>query len=112
MVIGGLALSAYTLYQKDFQARQGGTIKLVHGRELAMIELTAAGTAESEAKSLIGTYSETNMKRFQDLKVVYANETVYCLQVHKERRDLPPLRPQRLPSRRALLEASRRAMSW
>src|SRR5439155_24443894 len=28
------------------------------------------------------------------------------------RRDLPPLRPQRLPSRRPLLEASRRARSW
>jgi len=83
MVIGGLALSAYTLYQKDFQTTQGGTIKLVHGRELAMIELTAAGTAESEAKSVIGTYSETNLRNFKDLRVVYANETVFCLQVQK-----------------------------
>ena len=83
LTIGGLVLSGWTLYQKDFRAQQGGTVKLVHGRDLAFIELIAAAANESEAKSLIGTYSETNMKRFQDLKVVYANETVYCLQVHK-----------------------------
>ena len=83
LTIGGLVLSGWTLYQKDFRAQQGGTVKLVHGRDLAFIELTAAAANESEAKSLIGTYGETNLKRFQDLKVVYANETVYCLQVRK-----------------------------
>ena len=83
LTIGGLVLSGWTLYQKDFHAQRGGSVKLVHGRELAFIELTAAAATESEAKSLIGTYTETNLKRFQSLSVVYANETVYCLQVHK-----------------------------
>jgi len=83
IVLGGLVLSGWTLYQKDFQAQRGGTVKLVHGRELALIELTAAATTESEAKALVGTYSETSLKRFQDLRVVYANETVYCLEVRK-----------------------------
>jgi hypothetical protein len=83
LMLGGLAVSGYTLYQKDFQPRQGGTVKLVHGQDLAFIELTAAATTESEAKALVGTYSETNLRKFKDLKVVYANETVFCLQVHK-----------------------------
>jgi hypothetical protein len=83
LMVAGLAVSGYTLYQKDFQPRRGGTIKLVHGRELAMIELTTAGTSESQAKSMIGTYSETNLRNFQGLKVIYANETVFCLQVRK-----------------------------
>ena len=83
LVLGGLVVSGWSLYEKDFQPAQGGTVKLVHGRDLALIELTAAATTESEAKSLIGTYSETNLKHFQDLRVVYANETVYCLEVRK-----------------------------
>src|SRR5438552_275314 len=83
LLLGGLALSAWTLYQKDFQAHRGGSVKLVHGRELAFIELTAAGTTESAAKAAVGTYTETELKNFRDLKVVYANDTVYCLQVGK-----------------------------
>src|ERR687888_157927 len=83
LMIAGLALSGYTLNQKDFRPAEGGNVKLVHGRELAFIELTAAATAESQAKALIGTYSETNLRKFKDMKVVYANETVFCLQVHK-----------------------------
>jgi hypothetical protein len=83
LIIGGLALSGWTLYQKDFQAHRGGTVKLVHGRDLAYIELTAAGTTESSAKALVGTYSETNLRAFKDMRVVYANETVFCLEVHK-----------------------------
>jgi hypothetical protein len=83
LVLGGLVMSGWTLYQKDFQPQQGGSVKLVHGRELAFIELTAAATTESQAKALIGTYSETNLKRFRDLRVVYANETVFCLEVRK-----------------------------
>jgi hypothetical protein len=83
LMIGGLVLSGYTLYHKDFQPAQGGSVRLVHGRELAIVELTAAAATEAEAKSLVGTYSETNLRRFKDLNVVYANETVFCLQVHK-----------------------------
>jgi hypothetical protein len=83
LMIGGLAFSGYTLYHKDFQPAQGGSVKLVHGRELAFVELTAAAATESEAKSLVGTYSETNLRAFKNMKVVYANETVFCLEVHK-----------------------------
>jgi hypothetical protein len=83
LVIGSLVLSGWTLYRKDFQAHRGGTVKLVHGRDLAFIELTAAGTTEAAAKAAIGTYGDTDVRRFQGLKVVYANESGYCLEVRK-----------------------------
>ena len=83
LVLGGLTMSGWTLYQKDFHAQRGGSVKLVQGRELAMIELTAAGTSEAAAKSAIGTYADTDLRDFKDLRVVYANDTVFCLEVHK-----------------------------
>jgi hypothetical protein len=83
LMIGCLGLSGYTLYQRDFEADRGGSVRLVHGRDLAFVELTAAATTESEAKALVGTYGATNLRRFADLRVIYANETVYCLQVRK-----------------------------
>ena len=83
MVLGGLVMSGWTLYTKDFHAQRGGSVNLVHGRELAMIELTAAGTSEAAAKSAIGTYADTDLRSFKDLRVVYANDTVYCLEVGK-----------------------------
>jgi hypothetical protein len=84
LVLGGLAVSGWSLYQKDFQASRGGTVNLAHGRELAYIELTAAGTSEAGAKAAIGTYADTDLRAFKDLKVVYANDTVFCLQVAKD----------------------------
>jgi hypothetical protein len=77
-----LALSGYTFYEKHFELHRGGTLHLVRGRELASTELRAAAHAEAEAKSLVGTYRDTSLRSFHHLKVIYANETVYCLQVH------------------------------
>jgi hypothetical protein len=77
-----LALSGYTFYGKHFKLHRGGSIHLVRGRELAFTELRAAVHAEAEAKSLVGTYEDTRLRSFRHLKVIYANETVYCLQVH------------------------------
>ena len=83
LVLGGLAMSGWTLYKKDFHAQRGGSVELVQGRELAMIELTAAGTSEAAAKSAIGTYADTDLRNFKDLRIVYANDTVFCLEVRK-----------------------------
>jgi len=83
MILGGLVMSGWTLYSRDFHAQQGGSVKLVQGRELAVIELTAAGTTEAAAKSAIGTYADTDLRNFKDLRVVYANDTVFCLEVRK-----------------------------
>ena len=77
-----LLLSGYTFYEKHFELHRGGSIHLVRGRELAYTELRAAAHAEAEAKSLVGTYEDTRLRSFRHLKVIYANETVYCLQVH------------------------------
>ena len=83
MILGGLVMSGWTLYTRDFHAQQGGSVKLVQGRELAVIELTAAGTTEAAGKSAIGTYADTDLRNFKDLRVVYANDTVFCLEVRK-----------------------------
>jgi hypothetical protein len=77
-----LVLSGYTFYSKHFELHRGGSIHLVRGRELAYTELRAAAHAEAEAKSLVGTYEDTRLRTFRHLKVIYANETVYCIQVH------------------------------
>lgn len=77
-----LILSGYTLSEKHFQLHRGGSIHLVRGRELAYAELRAAAHAEAEAKSFVGTYKDTRLRSFRHLKVIYANETVYCLQLH------------------------------
>ena len=77
-----LALSGYTLYDKHFALHRGGSLHLVRGRELAYTELRAAAHAEAEAKSLVGTYRDTSLRAYRHLKVIYANETVYCIQVH------------------------------
>ena len=79
-----LVLSGYTFYTKHFELHRGGSTHLVRGRELAAAELRAAAHAEAEAKSLVGTYEDTRLRSFQHLKVIYANETVYCLQVRVE----------------------------
>jgi hypothetical protein len=79
-----LGLSGYTFYDKHFELHRGGTLHLVRGRELAYTELRAAAHAEAEAKSLVGTYRDTSLRAFRHLKVIYANETVYCIQVHVE----------------------------
>ena len=79
-----LVLSGYTFYEKRFELHRGGSIHLVRGRELAATELRAAAHAEAVAKSLVGTYRDTSLRAFQNLKVIYANDTVYCLQVHLE----------------------------
>ena len=76
-----LGLSGYTFYEKHFELHRGGSIHLVRGRELASTELRAAAHAEAEAKSLVGTFEDTRLRSFRHLKVIYANETVYCLQV-------------------------------
>jgi len=76
-----LALSGYTFYEKHFQLHRGGSIHLVRGRELAYTELRAAGHAEAEARSLVATYRDTNLRAFRHLKVIYVNDLVYCLQV-------------------------------
>ena len=76
-----LAFSGYTIYEKHFQLHRGGSIHLVRGRELASTELRAAAHAEAEAKSLVGTYEDTRLRSFRHMKAIYANETVYCLQV-------------------------------
>jgi hypothetical protein len=81
-----LALSGYTFYEKHFQLHRGGSIHLVRGRELAFTELRAAAHAEAEAKSLVGTYEDTRLRSFKHLEVIYANETVYCLQVRVDGR--------------------------
>jgi hypothetical protein len=83
LLLGGLFMSGWTLYKKDFHTQRGGSVRLVHGRELALIELTAAGTTEAAAKSAIGTYADTDLRNFRDIRVVYANDTVYCLEVRK-----------------------------
>ena len=77
-----LALSGYTFYVKHFELHRGGRIHLVRGRELAFTELRAAARAEAEAKSLVGTYRDTSLRAFKHMKVIYANETVFCIQVH------------------------------
>jgi hypothetical protein len=77
-----LGLSGYTFYDRHFRLHRGGTLHLVRGRELAFTELRAAAHAEAEAKSLVGTYRDTSLRSFRHLKVIYANETVYCVQVH------------------------------
>ena len=79
-----LGLSGYTFYEKHFELHRGGTLHLVRGRELAYTELRAAGHAQAEAKSLVGTYRDTSLRTFRHLQVIYANETVYCVQVHVE----------------------------
>ena len=76
-----LALSGYTFYEKHFELHRGGTLHLVRGRELAFTELRAAAQAEAEAKSLVGTYRDTSLRAYRHMKVIYANETVYCIQV-------------------------------
>ena len=77
-----LALSGYTFYGKHFQLHKGGSLHLVRGRDLAYTELRSAAHAEAEARSLVGTYEDTSLRSFRHLKVIYANETVYCIQVH------------------------------
>ena len=77
-----LALSGYTFYDKHFELHRGGEVQLVRGRELAYTELHAAARIESQAKALVGTYRDTSLRTFRNLKVIYANATVYCLQVH------------------------------
>ena len=77
-----LALSGYTFYEKHFELHRGGSLHLVQGRELAFTELRAAAHAEAEAKSLVGTYRDTSLRAFRHMKVIYANDAVYCLQVH------------------------------
>ena len=77
-----LGLAGYTFYEKHFELHRGGSIRLVRGRELPSTELRAAAHAEAEAKSLVGTYEDTRLRAFRHLKVIYANDTVYCLQVH------------------------------
>jgi choline dehydrogenase-like flavoprotein len=84
LVLAGLGASGHTLWAKRFQPHRGGSVQLVHGRRLAFIELRAARRMESRAKALVGTYSETEMHVFQHLRVVYANETVYCLEVKRD----------------------------
>ena len=79
-----LALSGYTFYEKHFQLHRGGSVHLVRGRELAYTELRAASHAEAEARSLVGTYRDTSLRTFRNLHVIYANDTVYCLQVELE----------------------------
>src|SRR5919204_1326015 len=79
-----LALSGYTFYEKQFQLHRGGSVHLLRGRELAYTELRAAAQVEAQAKALVGTYRDTSLRAFQNLKVIYANDTVYCLQVHLE----------------------------
>ena len=76
-----LFLSGYTLYQKHFQLHRGGSLHLIRGRELAFTELRAAAHAEAEARSLVGTYRDTSLRSFRHMQVIYANDTVYCLQV-------------------------------
>ena len=79
-----LALSGYTFYEKHYELHRGGSIHLVRGRELAYTELRAAARAEAEAKSLVGTYRDTSLRAFRHMKVIYANETVYCIQVRND----------------------------
>jgi hypothetical protein len=76
-----LALSGYTFYEKHFELHRGGTLHLVRGRELAYTELSAGARVESKARALVGTYRDTSLRSFRNLKVIYANDTVYCLQV-------------------------------
>jgi hypothetical protein len=77
-----LALSGYTFYGKHFELHRGGNLHLVRGRELAYVELRAAAQVESQARGLVGTYRDTSLRSFRNMKVIYANDTVYCLQVH------------------------------
>jgi uncharacterized protein (UPF0333 family) len=79
-----LALSGYTFYEKQFELHRGGQVHLVRGRELAYTELRAAAQVEAQAKALVGTYRDTSLRTFKNLKVIYANDVVYCLQVHLE----------------------------
>jgi hypothetical protein len=76
-----LALSGYTFYEKHFELHRGGTIHLIQGRELAYTELRAAARIEAQARALVGTYEDTSLRAFRNMKAIYANETVYCLQV-------------------------------
>ena len=79
-----LALSGYTFYEKHYELHRGGSLHLVRGRELAYTELHAAAHAEAQAKSLVGTYRDTSLRAFRHMKVIYANETVYCIQVRND----------------------------
>jgi hypothetical protein len=76
-----LALSGYTFYEKHFQLHRGGTLHLVRGRELAYTELRAAAHVEAQARAYVGTYRDTSLRSYRNMKVIYANDTVYCLQV-------------------------------
>jgi hypothetical protein len=84
VILGALAASGMKLYEKQFRPHEGGEIHLIRGQELASIELRAAGDVMAQAKALVGTYSETNLRHFQDLRVVYANEARFCLVVVKD----------------------------
>jgi len=79
-----LFLSGYTLYVKHFQLHRGGSLHLISGRELAYTELRAAAHSETEARSLVGTYRDTSLRSFRHMRVIYANDTVYCLQIQVE----------------------------
>ena len=83
-VLAGLAVSGWTLYANHFQPHKGGEIRLLRGQELAERELRAAAAVMDEARALVGTYTETNLRRFEDLTIVYATESRYCLLVVKD----------------------------
>ena len=76
-----LFASGYTWVQKGFALHKGGTVELPQGAQIAAIELQTAASAMAQAKSYIGTYSETDLKHFHNLSIAYANENRFCLQV-------------------------------
>ncbi len=80
----GLVASGHTLYANHFRLHQGGEVRLIRGQELAERELRAAAQVMEEARMLVGTYTETSLRPFEDLTIVYATATRYCLVVVKD----------------------------
>ena len=83
LMLAGLAASGWALYVNELQPHRGGEVRLIRGQELAYHELLAAADVMTQARALVGTYSETSLRRFQDLTVVYANESRFCVVVKK-----------------------------
>jgi hypothetical protein len=84
LVLLGLVASGYTWVGKGFALHKGGSVALPHGAQIAAIELTAAARTMNAAKSYIGTYSQTDLRRYRNLTIAYANDNRFCLQVVQE----------------------------
>jgi len=81
LMMAALAASGWTFWHKHYQLHKGGTIQLLSGQKLAAVELESAVNTMTEGKAQTGSYALTDLRGFQNLTVVYATDSAYCLQV-------------------------------